>query len=355
VAAVAHRALQAYSATPEVHGERAALEPELYRQQIELASEPAETLDELAASLRRARAAVQEAAAAAGALAVAVPTPVVEPAASARPRTTANDRYHRIVDEYGETARDALVCGMHVHVEVEDPAEAVAVTDRVRPWLPVLLAVSANSPYWQGRDTGYASWRSQVWSRWPTGGPREPLGDADGYAATARLLKDWGAALDDGMLYFDVRPAKALPTVELRVADVCTDPEDTLLVAALSRGLVETVARERADGVPADEWRTDLLRAAHWRASRYGMAGTLVDPLRRELAPAAEVVRALVDHTAEALADAGDDGRVDQLLSRLLARGTGATRQRATLERSGDLREVVADLARRTSGVATQA
>src|SRR5919107_1779987 len=121
---------------------------------------------------------------------------------------------------------------MHVHVEVADEEEAVAVVDGVRPWLPVLLAVSANSPFWHGRDTGHASWRSQVWGRWPTGGPREALRGLTEYRETARLLQEWGAAMDDAMLYFDVRLAAALPTVEVRVADVCTDVDDAVLVAA---------------------------------------------------------------------------------------------------------------------------
>src|SRR3712207_7716179 len=100
---------------------------------------------------------------------------------------------------------------MHVHVEVTDEEEAVAVVDGVRPWLPVLLALSANSPYWHGRDTGHASWRSQVWTRWPTGGPREGLRRLGGYWEAPRVLQDLGAALDDAMLYFDVPLAPPAP------------------------------------------------------------------------------------------------------------------------------------------------
>jgi carboxylate-amine ligase len=210
----------------------------------------------------------------------------------------------------------------------------------------VLLALSANSPFYLGEDTGHASWRSQIWSRWPTTGPREPFGSAACYAETARLLQDWGAALDEGMLYFDVRPARALPTVEIRVADVCTEVDDAVLVALLTRALVETVAGVDDEPQP---WRADLLRAAQWRAARIGMGGALVHPLRRTLAPAREAVLALVEHTADALDAAGDRETVLTLLEQLIARGHGAARQRAVLESTGSLTAVVGDLAERTA------
>jgi len=324
------------------------VEHELYQQQLELATEPCTTLDELRCSLVRARSAALDAASAAGAVAVAVPTPVLP---GGEERLTPDARYQRIQQEYGELARPASVCGMHVHVEVADEEAAVAVVDGVRPWLPVLLALSANSPYWHGRDTGHASWRSQVWTRWPTGGPREPLGGAADYHEIARLLQEWGAAMDEAMLYFDVRLATELPTVEIRVADVCTEVDDAVLVAALARALVVTLLREHCVGRGGDApgWRTDLLRAAHWHASRNGVGETLVHPQRRALAPAITVVQALVEHTAEALNEAGERGTVLELIDRLVAAGGGAARQRGVADRTGRLEAVVTDLAERTA------
>ncbi len=114
----------------------------------------------------------------------------------------------------------------------------------------MLLALSSNSPFWQGADSGYASYRTQVWYRWPTAGPTEPFGDAAGYdRATARLLAT-GVPLDAGQFYFDARISATHPTVEVRVADVCLLARDAVLLAALTRGLVETAAREAADGLP---------------------------------------------------------------------------------------------------------
>ena len=355
VCPVAPRALAAHHARwPRGTADAPRVEAELYQHQLELASEPSTTLPELRQSLVQARRAALEAATAAGAVAVAVPTPVL---GGGDERLTRDARYQRIREEYGELARPASVCGMHVHVEVADEQEAVAVVDGVRPWLPVLLALSANSPYWHGRDTGHASWRSQVWSRWPTGGPREPLTALDDYRETARLLQEWGAAMDDAMLYFDVRLATALPTVEIRVADVCTEVDDAVLVAGLARGLVVTVLREHRAGCSVGDsrdtgrpvWRSDLLRAAQWRASRHGVGGTLVHPQRRALAPALEVVQALTEYAADALDEAGERDTLLGLASELVAAGGGAARQRAVHARTGRLGDVVTDLAERTA------
>jgi carboxylate-amine ligase len=250
-----------------------------------------------------------------------------------------------MVDTFGEIARDGGTCGMHVHVEVGSDEEGVAVLDRIAPWLPVLVAISANSPYARGRDTGYASWRSQVWSRWPSAGPTEPFGTVEGYREVCRMLREIGAARDEGMLYFDARLSARHPTVEVRVCDTCTDPAEAVLVAALVRGLVETAARSA--GEPAPPWRVEALRAAHWRASRFGLADALVHPVERTLAPAGEVLAALAAHTAEALADAGDLELVRGWLDRAVHE-SGAARQRAAYERSGDVAGVVDDLIART-------
>ncbi|RYU12817.1 carboxylate-amine ligase [Nocardioides iriomotensis] len=337
LAAVAHHALRA--------DERDGVEKELFLQQIETSTEPARTADDLARIVRAGRREVGEAAAAAGVRAVALGLPVL---ADDGADVTPDDRYRRIRAEYGELADQALACAMHVHVEVDDAEEAVAVTDRLRPWLPVLLALSANSPYWRGRDTAHASWRSQIWTRWPTGGPSDPFGDPAGYRASIERLQSWGAALDPGMLYLDVRPAERYPTVEIRVADVCLEAEDAVLLGLLCRGLVETAARAWHAGEPVDPWRVDELRAMSWRAARHGLAGPLVHPATRELTPTRPVVSALLAHVRPALADTGDEVLVADLFEQLVARGNGAVRQRAVHEATGDLTRVVADLADHT-------
>jgi carboxylate-amine ligase len=255
---------------------------------------------------------------------------------------TPKARYRRIHEEYGEMARQALVAAMHVHVEVAGDEEAVRVVDGVRPWLPLLVALSANSPFWQGGDTGHASWRSQIWNRWPTARPREPFGNPETYHRVATQMTEWGGALDAGMLYFDVRVATDFPTVEIRVADVCTDVEDAVLVATMARALVAS----SLDRAP--EWRADLLQVAGWRAARFGLGDDLVHPVEMRLVPPRQVFAAAVEHARPALEEHGDLDLVVDGFERLLSRGTGATLQRRALETSGDLTRVVDDLARRT-------
>ncbi len=322
-----------------------ALTQELFLHQLETSTEPCLTIDDLAAAIRAARRRAAAAAEEGGADMIAVPTPVLRGEVDVVTRTP---RYERIVHDYGIIGREASVAGMHVHVDIGSDDEAVGVLDRIRPWLPVLLAVSSNSPYWLGVDSGYASWRAQVWGRWPSAGPAEPYGDAAGYRAATRAIMDTGAALDEGMLYLDARLAARLPTVEIRVADVCTEVEVVCLVAAMARALVEMAAREYAAGTPALRWRTDQLRAAHWKASRFGVGHDLVHPVDGRQVSAREAIEALLHHAQDALRDADDLERARDLVERLLARGSGAARQRAVVESGGSLRDVVADLAQRT-------
>ncbi|SDC98618.1 carboxylate-amine ligase [Nocardioides lianchengensis] len=320
------------------------LDPELFRHQLETRTDPsASTVDQLD-QVRAARRTAGEAAAAGG---LAVAACGIVPSALEEAVVSPGDRYRAIVDTFGAVALTGGTCGMHVHVDIASDAEGVGVLDRIGPWLPVLLAVSANSPIHDGRDTSYASWRSQVWGRWPSAGPTEQFGSVEGYRAACAALIATGAALDEGMLYLDARLAAHQPTLEVRVADVCTDPLDTVLVAALTRALVETLARDHAAGTPVPPWRAEALRAAQWRAARYGVSGRLVHPEQRGLAPVAEVLAALVERVRPALEEAGDADLVRDGVRRVLAAG-GSSRQRAAHERTGSVDGVVDDLLART-------
>ena len=350
--AVAQRALRARAAAEAEAEERidldqldeSGVEAELFLQQIETTTPPCGTMDELDRQMRQARRTIGELALDAGAAVVAVPTPVMVDADAS---VTPQPRYQRIREEFGELAKTSLACAMHVHVGLEDGEDGAVLLGDIGPWLPVLLAISANSPYWRGHDTGYASWRTQIWTRWPSNGTGEPFESREEYDDVTRHLVDWGAALDDAMVYFDARLSRTFPTVEIRVADVCTDPEDAILFAALARALVTTAANPSSQ-LRSTRWRSDLIRGASWRASRYGLAAQLVDPATLELAPARSVVESLVRHVREALDDANDLALVEDLLERLLSRGGGSTRQRRTFEAIGNLEAVVADLRTRT-------
>jgi carboxylate-amine ligase len=274
-----------------------------------------------------------------------MPAPVV---ADEPGDTTPKQRYDTMTSRYGEVGRTALVCGMHVHVDVRDDDEAVTVVDGLRPWLPLVLALSANSPFNLGVDTSYASWRSQVWDAWPSAGPVEPFGSPAAYRSAVEALIASGAALDEGMIYLDARLARIFPTVEVRVADVCTDREDAAVVAAVVRGLVDLCADPGAAQPHADPWRVDLLRAARWRARRDGLAGSLVDPVSRRTVPAAVAVQTMVDAIGPALEVNGDADIVRDGVARLLRSGGGAGRQRAVAGADLDLSAVVDDVVRRT-------
>jgi carboxylate-amine ligase len=330
---------------PETAEDR--VDQEAFLQQIETATKPCTDLRELGEEIARGRWDAGRAAREAGVAAVAVPTPVL---ATDDAQVTPKDRHQRILDEYGEMSRQSLVCGMHMHIDITDEDEAVRILDGIRPWLPVLLAISTNSPYWHGRDTAFASWRSQVWGRWPSAGPAEPFDSPAEYRRTLEKMVEWGAAAAEGMLYHDTRIAKEYPTIEVRVADVCTEIEDAVLVASLARALVET-----ASVSSGRTWRSDLLRAASWRASRFGLAKTLVHPGTWELAPAREVFEALRSHVEPALRDAGDWEFTSDAFDRLMAQGTGAARQRSAYEASGSLQGVVEDLIARTEGSSSNA
>ncbi|MEP6651575.1 MAG: glutamate--cysteine ligase, partial [Lapillicoccus sp.] len=255
---------------------------------------------------------------------------------------TPKPRYQRMAERFGPIA-DVLTCGSHVHVGIESAEEGVAVIDRIRGWLPVVLALSANSPFSDGCDTGYASYRSQLWVRWPSAGPTDVFGSTEAYEGVVRSMVESGVLLDDGMVYFDARLSHRYPTVEIRVADVCVDLDDTMAVAAVCRALVETAARSAAAGEPPLPLTTSVLRLAMWQAAHDGVDGVLVDPVTVRPEPAKVVVRRLVDGIRPALESFGDLERVETGVDRLLSDGSGATRQRRTYARTGQLVDVVAE------------
>jgi glutamate---cysteine ligase / carboxylate-amine ligase len=319
-------------------------ERELQRQQVETGTDPCTTLDELSGQLRGRRKGAAEAARRAGSEVAALATSP----RTVTPSTTPAERYLRMAEEYALTAQEQLTCGCHVHVGVESEDEAVAVLDRMRPWLAPLLAMTGNSPFWQERDSGYDSYRYQVWGRWPSAGPTEAFGTPKVYHDTVRSMVESGGLLDEGMIYFDARLSRRYPTVEVRVADVCLMADDAVLSAGLVRGLVETAAREWRNGEPPAPVRTELLRLASWRASRSGLGHELIHPVTQRPAPADVVVRALLAHVTPALADAGDLDTARELTERLLERGNGATLQREVYAETGDLSAVVTTAVART-------
>ena len=320
---------------------------ELFRHQVEVQTEPATDLGSLRDQVVHGRRVAGVSAQEHGLVVMASGT---APLGTAQVEVSDDDRYRAMVDTFGETARAAGTCGLHVHVGITSAEEGVAVIDRIGAWLPLVLALSANSPFVDGRDSGYASWRSQLWDRWPTAGPTAPFGSVEEYDAVARRLVATGAARDRGMLYYDARLAEAFSTVEVRVADVPTEVDVTVLLAAVVRGLVVRAVADADAGTEAPRPRVEILRAARWLAARDGVAGSLLHPTSGDPCPARDALTALVEHAGEALEAHGDLTTVRAGIEQVLA-GGGASRQRAAHERSGHLEGVVDDLVARTGAV----
>ena len=323
-------------------GER--LQAEITTTQLETATGVCHTLRELRAALAGTRAEARTAADDAG---VALLMASTHPSAGWREQSiTPAPRYEAMVRRWAGLAQRQDICGCHVHVGVPDLETAVAVLDRARPYLPVLLAMTGSSPFHDGADTGYDSYRTIWWSRWPHTGIPEHLGSAEHYAAVVEGLVASGVVGDASHLYWDVRPSSHLPTLEFRLGDVCTTVDDAVLHAALVRSLVRVLAGRAERDEPGPQPRPELLRAARWRAARYGLSGQLFDAVAGTLVDAPAAVGGLVAELADDLGAHGELDEVEDLVQALLGRGTSAVRQRSTWLRTGDAREVAADIVR---------
>lgn len=321
------------------------LTTEVQREQVEAVSAPFTCLSDLAAAIGEGRAEANRQARVFGARVAALGTSPLP----ALPHIVETSRYRAMEDRFGVALREQLMCGFHVHVAVDSPEEGVAVLDRIRIWLPTLIALSANSPYWQGKDTGYASFRYQVWRRWPTAGPTEIFGSARAYRDLVEMLLSCNVLLDRGQIYFDARLSATHPTVEIRVPDVCTDPAEAVAVAAVVRALVETAAQDWAEGRQPPAVPAEMLRLASWRASRYGIEDELIHPELNRPRPARESVEALLEHIGPALLETGDRTTVERTIGQIMASGTGASRQRTIMDSGGNLRKVIMDAAERST------
>lgn len=299
----------------------------------------------LAAELRSLRTMVDKAARDCGARAIAVGAPPTVPHDFP---VTDTPRYQRIAQRFGMLAHEQGVCGAHVHVGVPDRDTAVMMSNFLRPWLPILLALTANSAIYRGADTGFASWRSILWQRWPSAGPPPYFDSADNYDAMVEIMLATGGILDPHMVYLDVRPSDQYSTVEVRVSDVPATVDETVLLALLIRGIVTTARTALRHGRTAPEIKGEALRAAYWAAAHNGLAGDAVDVVHERVLPAREMVANLVDHVDDALDAAGDRAEVGARLAEVWRSGNGAMRQVAAFGPDHDVAAVVADATRAT-------
>ena len=324
----------------------AEIQHELHLNQIEMASPVLQTLSQIHDSLLTTRRQLAEAATASGAALIAAGTnPMAVPTDSVM---TPKPRYRALVDQYQQIARDLLIFGCHVHVDMPDRNLGVAVMNRTQRWLPALQALSANSPYWNERDTGYASYRRELWAQWPTAGPPPRFEDHEDHLRCVEELVRCGAIADHTFIYWDVRLPARVPTIEYRVADVMTDTEDTVGYVGLVRALVMQATHDAATGVPLRDIRPTILTYGLWEAARFGLSGSLIDVVESKKIPAADAIDRLFEFVKPALAISGDTQRVESFLDRTLQRGCGADHQRRIAGQERDLATLIGDLIART-------
>ncbi|TDD62632.1 hypothetical protein E1293_43885, partial [Actinomadura darangshiensis] len=278
------------------------------------------------------------------ALLVASGTPVLD---GSPPPVARGDRFAAIVDAYADVVEDYQACGCHVHVGVPDRESAVAVVNHLRPWLPVLLALSVNSPFDHGRATRYAGRRIVDMARFPGAGVPPWSASAADHDARVAALVESGVLVDAAMTFWLARPSPRWPTVEVRAADAAATTDEAVLQAALVRGLVAAALADLAAGREAPRVDGQVCAAALWNAARRGLDGALADPVTRRAVPAWRLVDDLIARAGPALEDAGDLDAVFTLVEGVRRAGTGADRQRRAARRGGP-RAVVDMLARQT-------
>jgi carboxylate-amine ligase len=304
---------------------------ELTRAMVEINSPVCETANELRGHLTELRAKLAGAAAEEGAqlLAIAVP-----PQGKAAQSITNKPWYQELAARWGLLAREQGVCGCHVHVEVPDKETAVRVSNHLRPWLPTLLALTANSPIYLDQDTGFASWRWLMTTRWPCAGPPPYFESLEHYDALVAMHMEAGTLIDERMVYWDIRPSTHLPTVEVRVSDVPLTVDESVLLATLIRALVMTALH---DGSKGPTLEPEVLRAAYWLAARDGITGNGLDVRSAEPIPMTEMIERLRQYAEPALQELGDAEWVEEALQRVMTTGNGAVRQRKAFREGANL------------------
>ncbi|MHA7175982.1 carboxylate-amine ligase [Arthrobacter sp. Sr24] len=315
--AIQRELLAAGHKTTEVHHE-------LFQSQIEFASPIFDSREVAASSLAAFRTALMAAATAHGVVVAGTGTPYQK---SPAPVMTEDSRYERIAELVVALSQEHEINGLHVHVGIPDPESGLRCLNGIRRWLPTLMAISANSPYWSGQDTGFASWRAIHSRRWTTAGCPPQFANATDYRNRVNALIGIGGTPDSGSIAWYARMSEHQPTLEIRVADAQLQPWSSVLLALLCRGLVATYLGSEQHSQP--EPTGEFLDAALWHGARYGMDGELVHPLLQTLVPAGEAVGCLLETITPALSASEDLVAVTSLLLQLQEQGSGAQQQRS--------------------------
>jgi len=320
--------------------------PEFLRAQIEVGTKPCGTIGEAAEDLCRLRRCISEVAEQNGLAIIAASThPTADWDAQ---MCTDKERYTILVQDMQTIARRLLICGMHVHVGIDDDELRIDLMNQVGYFLPHLLALSSSAPFWRGRDTGLMSYRMAVWNELPRTGLPPHLESYGEYRRMVATLIRAGVVEDSTKIWWDVRPSDRFPTLEMRMTDICTRMEDTICIAALYRCLLRMLWRLRQGN---QRWRTYdrfLVAENRWRAQRYGFDEGLIDFGKRRIVPYPDLFEEIVELVRE---DAEHFDCVAEIEHgrTILQRGTSAHQQRTLWQKGRDagkddataLREVV--------------
>jgi len=300
--------------------------PEFMRSQIEIGTGICTTLQDAREQLRRFRTVLAEITGQHGLAIVAAST---HPFADwGGQKHTDKERYNALARDIGAPVRRLLICGMHVHVGIEDPELRIDLMSQASYFLPHLLALSTSSPFWRGKDTGLKSYRLAVFNELPRTGLPEIFDSFGEYQRHLDVLIGAGLIEDGSKIWWDLRPSARFPTLEMRISDACTLLEDTLSIAAMYRCVLRMLYRLRRGNQRWRRYSAMLINENRWRAQRYGLDEGLVDFGKSRIVPMRDLIEELIDLLAE---DADFFGCSAELAHTrtILARGTSAHRQLA--------------------------
>ena len=317
------------------------IKPELMESVLEISTDPCPGVPEAGSQLRALRSQVVKTAAAKS---MAIGSAGTHPFAMWEDqRIVARPRYRDLISALRFVARQELIFGMHVHVGIDDPDKAIHVANGMRVHLPVLLGLSANSPFWRADATGMASTRTPIFRAFPRVGIPPTYADWDDYVRRIEFMITAGVIEDYTYLWHDVRPHPNFGTVEVRVMDSQTRVEHALALAALVQALARELAEHFDAGRQLAQYPFEMLDENKWLAARHGLEGDLVDLPSSDRVATRTLARRLIDRMREHCADLGSLSELEAVED-LLSRGNGAARQVVVYEANHDLREVMAEI-----------
>jgi glutamate---cysteine ligase / carboxylate-amine ligase len=322
------------------------VKPELMESVLEIATAPAPNTAEAGKELRRLRHEVIGAAQTKG---LTIGSSGTHPFAMWEDqRIVSRPRYRDLVSALRFVARQELIFGTHVHVGIDDPDKAIHVANGMRVHLPVILALSANAPFWRGDATGLASTRTPIFRAFPRVGVPPTFDDWDDFAAKIDFMVRSRVIEDYTYLWWDVRPHPNFGTVEVRVCDAQTRVDHTLALAALIQGLVRELAEHFDAGKELSAYPHQMIDENKWLAARHGLDGELVDLPSADRVATRALAQRLLDRTHEHAQDLGSEAELEGIQD-LLDRGNGAARQIVVYEANHDLHEVMSEIVRATA------